>query len=144
VSPTPKCSDQCSFECSRKVWRWLQYEPKNVANVVCFINIWRVVFDCVHIPNFVYIHGCLKIFPCSMERRCLVLGLPRCNVIYIVFFVSFLGRNKRRRNVLPDALTAFRRTQRVGYQSMAAVRQTTAYKINFRKSNKNLVGNNIL
>jgi hypothetical protein len=35
VSLTSKCSDQCLFECLRKAWRWLQYELKHVADVVC-------------------------------------------------------------------------------------------------------------
>jgi hypothetical protein len=42
VTPTPKSSDQCSFECLRKAWRWLHYEPKHVTDVVRFF--WHVFF----------------------------------------------------------------------------------------------------
>jgi hypothetical protein len=35
VSSIPKCSNQRSFERLREAWRWLQCEPKYVADVVC-------------------------------------------------------------------------------------------------------------
>jgi hypothetical protein len=53
VPPKHKCSNQCSFGRLHKAWRWLQCKPKHVTDVVFHNNIWRVVFDVIHL----LIHG---------------------------------------------------------------------------------------
>jgi hypothetical protein len=65
VSPTPKCSDQCSFERLRKAWRWLQYEPKHVADVVCSHQyltfcVWQ--FTATELFDSIQLLNCLTVY----------------------------------------------------------------------------------
>jgi hypothetical protein len=110
VSPTPKCSDQCSFECFLKAWRWLKCEPKHVADVVCSYQystfcVWQYTatelwslsleYDAKHLTEFFTVS---KTPVVPIFRLTVLLFDENWNTTFLQNFGEFLEDNKTSRD----------------------------------------------